>query len=100
MKEIFFVPDPLKNVNITRNDIDSKQIRLTINNKKYFPNEDEDILIKYKDITYVCKFRTNDSDGKTRSYKILLKEDLFSILNIKTTSIIEFIQLDKKKYEI
>lgn len=103
MSELFFIPDNSeKNNNITDDDIKNGYLRITKNNKKYFPNEDCDVIVIIENNKHVRSFRTRDNDGKPRSYTLHLGVNLINKLiqgNPKTV-ILECEKIGDKKYKI
>jgi hypothetical protein len=94
----FFIPDCSEKSNkITQKDITNGRLRITAKNKKYFPNEECDVVIIVADKEYICKFKLN-SDDKERSYIILLPKELSASLQLKTTDVLECQKIDEKKY--
>tara|TARA_Y100000310_G_C20591702_1_gene768417 strand:- start:114 stop:425 length:312 start_codon:yes stop_codon:yes gene_type:complete len=101
LKEIFFIPDKSERDNeITPNDIKLNQLRVGVNNKKYFTNEDCTILIVFNEEEYICPFRIRNKDGKSRSYTIQIGEQLMNLLSPNKNTILEFHKIDMKKYNI
>jgi len=99
INKIFFIPSG--NNKLTTNDINKGYLRITIKNKKYFPNEDcDNLIIIIKDTEYICKFRTRNKDGKNRSYTINLGKDLMKTLNIHPSSILTCQKIGDKKYSL
>ena len=99
MNELFFIPDSSeRNTSITSNDIELGQLRIGIRNKKYFPNEDCEIIIISNSKEYVCKFRLNSTD-KDRSYRIINKQ-MFHDLNIKEKDILECQKIGERRYNL
>ncbi len=101
MAEVFFVPDTSeRNNRITQNDIDKGYLRLSINNKKYFPDHDCDVRVITGDVEHTCPLRIGNSDGKERSYKLYIGKGLMKILNIRPSSILEFNKLGDSEFII
>jgi hypothetical protein len=100
MNEIFFIPSG-KNNEIRQNDLDNGYLRITADNKKYFPYEDcDDIIIIVDDIEHNCQFRLRNQDGNNRSYTINLGQELISKLDIKTSDILECKKIGDKTYTL
>lgn len=101
MDERFYVPDKsVKNNSISQNDLDNGFIRIDVANKKFFPNDDCKIIVVVNSKEYSCEFRTNDNDGRDRSYKLFLGRNLINLLNIHTRDQLEFVRLNNNKYSI
>ena len=95
MPNIFFIPDTSerKGNEITTKDIENKQLRVGVSNKKHFPHENCEIKIIFNNVEYSCSLEID----LNRSYRIKLK-DLANKLNLKSTDQLEFQRIDDKKY--
>ncbi|MFH1590949.1 MAG: hypothetical protein ABIC95_03395 [archaeon] len=99
MNEQFYIPDTCeRNNKITTNDMNQGNLRIGVNNKKYFPIEDCDIKIKIEDREISCPLRTRDHDGKPRSYTIHIGKELMETLISNNHTILTCQKIGDKKY--
>jgi len=99
MAEIFFIP--CGNNKLTQNDIDNGCLRITKENKKYFPDEDcDNLIIIINNIEYPCLFRVRAQGRQDRSAMISIGKELMNKLDMKTLDILECQKVGDKKYTI
>ncbi len=87
---------PAEGTTITQGDIDKGYIRVTVDNKKYFPYNNGDLKIKINSIPFICKY----SIRIDRSNLIWLGLEAMDMLNIKAGDKLTIQRLDYQSYII
>jgi len=94
--------------NVTENDVNSKQLRITVKNKELFPKEIPGKPITYdlhfsiypESETFKASYKIGSKDGRSRSGILKLPKNIYEeILKIKPNSILE-ISIGENKYTI
>jgi hypothetical protein len=92
--------------NITENDIDHNQLRITVANKFLFPAEKigqprvYKIILVFNGTPFTCTYRIGSLDGKSRSGVLKLGSQLSELLKPRTSDNITISLVSTGKYEI
>jgi hypothetical protein len=93
--EIFYLPDSEKN-SITKTDVSSGILRVTINSKKYFPNSDSELKIWIGEDLHFIKYSKRNS----KSDILYLGKSIMNALSVRSKTKIRFYKLSPKEYRI
>ena len=93
--------------NITANDSDKGQIRITSENKSSFPRESigetitHDLLFQHEGKEYPAKYRIGSRDGRSRSGGLKLDRELYqNVLRIRVGTRLEIRKVRQNEYSI
>ena len=96
----FFIPcSESRDNKITTNDIENGKLRITAENKKYFPSEDCEIILVVSGREWMCKLSTK-SEGKNRSHRLWIGQELMNELQVSPNSILEFNRVSNATYKV
>lgn len=91
---------PTGNNSITKTDIGKGQVRITRDNKKYFPDYDCDIKIIVNDNSFFVKYRLGNNKDKVRSHLIILGHDIIDLLELSSEDHLDVQRVDEMTYII
>jgi hypothetical protein len=92
--------------NITENDVNSNQLRITVDNKHLFPAEKigqpmvYNLTLVFNGTRYNCTYRIGSNDGKSRSGVLKLGYGLANQLNLHANNSVTVACLSDGSYEI
>ena len=91
---------PAGNNSITVTDIKKGQVRITKDNKEYFPEYDCDIQIRIADKYFTVKFRLGNNKDKVRSHMLKLGCEVIDLLGLKSGDCLAVQRIDEYTYTI
>ena len=102
MPDTFYIPNTSerKGNRITKKDIEKRQLRVGVNNKKYFPSENSNIKINISNRSFNCKLDINNKDGRTRSYRLILGKEGMNQLNITEGDRVKITKITNFEYNL